>query len=244
MSDPAPSGPNVMLWGLVAAFILSAFLGGYLVGSGTESVSNEDLAKIITQTRQTQAQQAPDAPVFVSLDDDPSKGNPEAAVTIVEFSDFQCPSCNRFYQQVLPQLERHYIDTGKINFVYRDMPLNIHANAVPAHAAAECAHEQGMFWQYHDILFERQSQWNRLDAQDLDAQLKAYAAELGLDSGFDECIKSPDVIREIQKDFAQARGYGAQGTPTFFVGNDSDGYIKLAGVHPFSTFQSMIDSKL
>ncbi len=180
----------------------------------------------------------------ISLDDDPIKGDPDAPVTIVEFSDFQCPFCSRFYHQTLPQIEQNYIETGKVNLVYRDMPLGIHSNAIPAHVAAECADEQGAFWQYHDVLFDRQSQWGRLGEAALDTQLKAYAVEIGLDSRFGECLVSPEVEAEVRHDHSQARGYGVTGTPTFFVGNEDTGYTRLTGAQPYASFQSVIDSIL
>lgn len=243
------SNSKALIGGLVAAIAIAAFLGGYSFGNyDASSVSNDELAEMILEMQtepKPQAQKArPDSPVFVSLDDDPMKGNPDAPLTIVEFSDFQCPFCNRFYQETLPLIEQNYINTGKVNLVYRDMPLAIHPNAVPAHIAAECAHVQGKFWPYHDILFDRMSEWDKLNPIDLEEQLKAYAKELNLDSSFDTCIKSTSIAQEVQKDYSQATGYGATGTPTFFVGNADEGYVKLSGAQPFSAFQSIIDSKL
>ena len=236
----------LLIGGLVAALVVAAFLGGYSVGTADDpSVSNDDLAEMIrTLQEPAPAQERKADPVFVSTDDDPIKGDPDAPLTIVEFSDFQCPFCSRFYSETLEMLERSYIDTGKANFVYRDMPLDIHPNAIPAHIAAECADEQGAFWQYHDILFERQAEWSRLGPADLDAKLVAYAEKLNLDSEFADCLKSADAAREVQKDHSHAVSYGVTGTPTFFIGNDSTGYVKLSGAQPFAAFQSVIDSKL
>ncbi len=260
--EPAKAAPPrqnspMLVRGLVGAIVVAAFLGGYSLGNSGDSVSNDDLAALIAEMQdnvvvpaqapqpQPQAQgQAPAEQVSVSLDDDPIKGDPDAPVTIVEFSDFQCPFCSRFYQQTLPQLERNYIDTGMVNLVYRDMPLAIHPNAVPAHVAAECADDQGEFWQYHDVLFDRQSQWGRLGEAALDEQLKAYAEEIGLDSRFGECLGSDAAETEVQQDHSQARGYGVTGTPTFFVGNEDTGYTRLTGAQPYEAFQSIIDSKL
>ena len=259
MSDEPTSNPptkksnsGMLVKGLVAAIVVAAFLGGYSLGINNDSsVSNDELAEMILEiqneptAKTQQAQRAPaNTPIFVSIDDDPMKGNPGAPLTIVEFSDFQCPFCNRFYQETLPLIEQNYVNTGKVNLVFRDMPLPIHPNAVPAHIAAECAHAQNAFWEYHDILFDRMNQWNKLNPEDLDAQLKAYAEELELDSSFDTCVKSSSVAQEVQKDYSQASGYGATGTPTFFVGNAAEGYVKLSGAQPYSAFQSVIDSKL
>jgi len=239
-----------LLLGLITAIAIATFFGGYTLGitDNSGSISNEELAEMILEinedTPTRTLQERPNAPIFVSLDDDPLKGNPDAPLTIVEFSDFQCPFCLRFYQETLPLIEQNYINTGKVNLVFRDMPLGIHPNAIPAHIAAECANTQGTFWEYHDILFDRQSEWNKLGALELEEQLKAYAQELGVDSSFNTCIKSSNMAQEVQKDYSQATGYGATGTPTFYIGNESDGFVKLTGAQPFSAFQAVIDSKL
>jgi len=190
----------------------------------------------------------PSAPqIFrVSLDDDPVKGDPNAPVTIVEYSDFQCPFCSRFFTQTLPLLEKNYIDTGKVKLVYKDLPLdNLHPNARPAHIASECADEQGRFWEYHDILFEKQSQWQRLSSSDLQSTLSQYASDLGLQAAsFESCMQSQDIADEVNQDSLEAARFGATGTPTFFIGNEKDGFIKLVGAQPYAAFQTVIDNQL
>ena len=124
------------------------------------------------------------------------------------------------------------------------MPLGIHKNAIPTHVAAECANIQDAFWPYHDILFEQQTQWQNLEPMALEEKLIEYAQELGLDSSFNSCIKSASILEEVQKDYVQATGYGATGTPTFYIGNDEIGFVKLSGAKPFSDFQSVIESQL
>ena len=183
--------------------------------------------------------------IQVSLDDDPMKGNPDAELTIVEFSDFQCPFCMRFYVQTMPLIEEAYIDTGKINFVYRDFPLQHHQNAVPTHIAAECADEQGAFWPYHDILFETQNTWKSLPSETIFVQLVKYADDLGLQiSEFESCLNSASFVQEIQMDYREGVEYGVRGTPAFFIGNEEDGYVLLSGAQPFEVFQNVIESKL
>ncbi len=252
------SSYNKMLKGIVAAIAIAAFLGGYAVGNfggESESLSAHDIEEIIEAAQANapapspaQAPPTPSAPpvIQVSTDDDPFKGDPNAPVTVIEFSDFQCPFCSRFFTQTLPALEENYIDTGKIKFVYRDLPLdNLHPNARPVHIAAECADEQGKFWEYHDILFANQGEWNRLSSADLTTKINEYATSLGLNSAsFDSCLSSKSMADEVQADFLHAGQYGATGTPTFFIGNDEDGYIKLVGAQPFSAFQAAIDAQL
>lgn len=171
--------------------------------------------------------------VTVSVDDDPVLGDQNAPVTIIEFSDFECPFCKRFFSNTLPQLTREYIDTGKVKLVYRDFPLSFHPNAQKAAEAGECADDQGKFWEMHDKIFENQQAIGIAD-------LKSYAASLGLDtSEFNSCLDSGKHVKEIQKDISDGSKYGASGTPTFFING-----IKLVGAQPFSAFQQIIESEL
>ena len=246
---------NNMLKGIVAAIAIATFFGGYTLGaldSYDSGISNEELKEILSEIKTApqpaQAPSQPSAPaiIMVSVDDDPVKGDPNAPVTIIEFSDFQCPFCSRFCQQTLSQIETVYIDTGKVKFVYRDLPLDsLHPNARPAHIAAECADEQGKFWDYHDVLFEKQSEWSRLAAADLQSTLTQYASDLGLQSSiFENCLKSEKIADEVNKDALDAAKIGATGTPAFYIGNEKDGFIKLSGAQPFANFQAVIDAQL
>lgn len=170
----------------------------------------------------------------VSLDDDPVKGSPDAPVTIVEFSEFQCPYCGYYVREVFPKIDEAYIKTGKVKYVFRDFPLlSIHPNAQKAAEAAGCAGQQGKFWEYHDVLFAHQ------DALDVPS-LKQYAADLGLDTAqFDACLDSGAMADEVAKDLADGQQHGVSGTPAFFVNG-----IKLTGAQPFEVFQDLIDEEL
>jgi len=249
---------NNMLKGIVAAIAIATFLGGYAIGNlgdGSDSLSADEIKEMISaieaktpvpQPAQTPIRPSAPAVIQVSVDDDPFKGNPDASVTVIEFSDFQCPFCSRFFTQTLPILQENYIDTGKIKFVYRDFPIDsIHPNARPVHIAAECADEQGKFWEYHDMLFEKQSVWQRLSPSDLQTTLIQYADDFGLQTtSFEACLSSPEIADEVNADLLQAIQYGASGTPTFFIGNEKNGFIKLVGAQPYASFQAAIDSQL
>ncbi|MFC1648443.1 DsbA family protein [Nanoarchaeota archaeon] len=177
---------------------------------------------------------APTPTVEVSADDDAVKGKDNAPVEIIEFSDFQCPFCARWYTDTMPQIQKEYIDTGKVKLVFRDFPLNqIHPLAQKASEAAECADDQGKFWEMHDILFENP---NALDV----ASLKQHAADLGMDTDdFDDCLDSGKYTDEVNKDLADGRAAGVSGTPSFFINGK-----KIVGAHPFATFQQAIDAEL
>ncbi len=179
--------------------------------------------------------------ISVSVDDDPFFGDKNAPVTIIEFSDFECPFCARFHTQTLPQVKSQYGDT--IRFVYRDLPLKqLHAFAQLAAEAAECADDQDKFWEFHDLLFENQRAWASGNAK---SSFNDYAQQLGLDTAeFRSCLDSGKHTSEVQKDLQDGFAAGVSGTPTFFVGNERDGYIKLVGAQPFSAFQAAIEAEL
>jgi protein-disulfide isomerase len=247
-----------MMKGLIAAIIIAAFVGGYSISeiSDSNSITKEDFQELVDVLKESNQPAQPTAArqptpqassvlKTVSLDDDPLKGNPNAPVTIIEFSDFQCPFCSRFFEQTLPLIEQNYVETGKVNLVYRDFPLDFHQNAQSAHIASECADEQGAFWEYHDILFDKQTEWQSLGFDLINPRFLTYAEELGLDeSTFTKCLQSNDIVQEIQSDLLDGRQYGTTGTPTFFVGNEKHGYTKISGAQPYQNFVNVIESKL
>ncbi len=178
-------------------------------------------------------QQAQQKIVAVSEDDDPVMGDEDADVTIIEFSDYQCPFCEKFYSQTLPQLKKDYIDTGKVKLVYRDYPLPFHPFAEKAAEAANCAGEQGKYFAMHDKIFANQATLN-------EENLKVWGASIGLDANkFNSCLDSGKMAAEIAKDLADGNAAGVSGTPSFFV----NGKI-LVGAQPFAAFKTVIDQEL
>lgn len=194
------------------------------------------------------AAQAPKGPVDVSVDDDAILGNKNAKVTIVEFSDYQCPFCRKFWTETFSELKKNYIDTGKVKLVFRDFPLGFHPAAQPAAEAAECARFIGgdaAYWKMHDKMFSEQ---NILDSgsptgavsktvQFTADDLKKWAKDLGYDIG--SCLDSKKFASEVQKDTAQGASYGVQGTPAFFVNGNL-----LSGAYPYAAFKQLIDAEL
>ncbi|WP_371816010.1 DsbA family protein [Nitrosopumilus sp. K4] len=243
---------NAVVIGIIIVVAIAAFFAGsYTSNLNSEQITQKDLddaiAKLelkILQSRLPTEQQK--QPVQISADDDPVRGNPDAPITIIEFSDFQCPFCARFHVQTLPLLLENYIDSGKVKLVYRDFPIqSIHPNAMPAAVAAECADDQGKYWQYHDRLFENQNQWSGLDTIDAIAVFGQYALDLELNQQeFNTCLNGGKYVNEIKKDLDDGREYGVSGTPGFFIGNDKLGYIELKGAQPFESFKKVLDSQL
>jgi len=189
--------------------------------------------------------------ISASVDDDPFIGSEDAPVTIIEFSDYQCPFCRKFWTETLPSLKSEYIDTGKVKFVYRDFPLaSLHPMATPSAEAAECVRDVAggsdeAYFAYHDKIFEEQ---NILDSGSprgpvrstvtyTTTDLKTWAQEIGYD--IDSCFDSGKFKSEVQKDLADAQSAGGQGTPYFLVNGNP-----LSGAYPFSTFQQIIEAEL
>lgn len=169
----------------------------------------------------------------VSIDDDSVKGSDDAPITMIEFSDYECPFCERFYLQTLPHIQKDYIDTGKVKYVFRDYPLSFHLNATKAAEAAECAGEQKKYWDYHDTLFQHQ---NALDNK----SLKQYALNLGLDTAaFNQCLDSGAMAGEVQNDFEEGSRLGIRGTPTFFING-----TKVVGAQPYDTIKQIFEREL
>jgi protein-disulfide isomerase len=160
----------------------------------------------------------------------PSRGPATAKVEVIEFSDFQCPYCERAYP-VVGQVLKAYGD--KIHFVYRNYPLSSHPNARPAAEAAACAAEQGKFWEYHNRLFEHQDKLS-------DTDLKEAAVAIGLDSGkFTTCVNTRKYQKDVEADITAANEVGVTGTPAFFVNGRP-----LEGAQPFEAFKEIIDEEL
>ncbi len=167
----------------------------------------------------------------VGLGDFPVWGSESAKVTIVEFSDYQCPYCSRAETQAIAQIKDKY--KGKVRIAFRNYPLPFHNNAQKAHEAAACAGDQGKFWEMHEKLFANQ---NALGVE----QLKAYAVELALDSEkFNSCLDSGKFADAIAKDAKEGAALGVQGTPAFFINGRF-----LSGAQPFSAFAAIIDEEL
>ncbi len=233
---------KMILSSLVIIAVAFSFTTGFLLGgAGAINSTGQVVAAPAQQQAQqpTQQQQVQQPTVAASPDDDPVLGDPNAPVTIIEFSDIQCPFCGRFFDQTLPSLKKDYIDTGKVKLVFRDFPLSFHQNAQKAAEAAECAKEQNKFWEMHDKLFGSQDEWSSLDGTSASAKFKEYAKTMGLTTAFDSCLDTGKTAAEVQKDFSDGSSYGVSGTPTFYINGK-----ELVGAQPYSVFKQVIDQEL
>jgi protein-disulfide isomerase len=178
----------------------------------------------------------------VSLDDDPVMGASDAAVALIEFSDYQCPYCQRFHEKTFPRLKSKYIDSGKVRYVYRDMPSPSRGQAVYAAIAANCAGEQGKYFEMHKVLFENGS---RLENK----SYVRFARKLGLHiAKFEACLVNEKQLDEIGKDIQDGQRLGVRGTPTFFIGKIRDNTIEdpksIVGAQPYRVFNKVLEDVL
>ena len=180
-------------------------------------------------------------PADVPLGDAPVKGDPDAPVTIVEYSDFQCPFCLRHFRQTMPQLES-YIEAGQVRYVFKDFPIaRTHPQAPKAHEASRCARELGgddAFWKMHDLLFANQETWagnpNHVDV------FKSLAPDAGLpQDDFNSCLDGGRYAEAVNADLVEGQQLGVTGTPTFFINGQ-----RLVGAQPFSAFRQVIEQAL
>ena len=214
-------------------------------GKTLEQVSGQ-VKSYLTQQKETEARDGilkeikSSANVRITLDapraeiklaaNDPIKGPKDAKVTVVEYSDFQCPFCSRG-AATMTQVAEAYKD--KVRIVFRDNPLPMHNRAPAAAEAAQCANEQGKFWEFHDKLFAAQTAMT-------DDDFKKYATELGLNvETFTSCFTSGKYKADVQNDMKEGAAAGVQGTPAFFVNGRF-----VNGAQPFEAFKAMIDEEL
>lgn len=222
-------------------------------GQATIQKELQELKNLLQQRAAPPAPRAAAAPavtelqdVVLSIDGAPVKGDKDAKVTLIEFSDYQCPFCGRHFRQTLPQLESEYIKTGKVKYVLRDFPIaSLHPQAAKGHEAAHCAGEQGKYWEMHGRLFTNQRAMSPKDLAD-------HAQAIGLESTkFQECLSSGRYAAQVRRDLEDGEKAGVRGTPTFFLGVTEPGdptkvkAVKaLKGAFPYQSFKDAIDSLL
>jgi len=167
----------------------------------------------------------------------PFLGDPKAPVTVVEFADFQCPFCGRFFQTVEGPLIEQYVKTGKVRFVYRNFAF-LGPESEDAAVAAACAGEQDKFWEYHDYLYNHQQGEN--EGAFAKANLKKFARAVGIDGGkFDPCLDQERYMNAVRAETAAGRSYGVNGTPATFI----NGQL-ISGAQPIAAFVSVIEAAL
>jgi protein-disulfide isomerase len=248
--------------------IATIFLLALIAASPALAQTSDKLDKTLDQLNQTnqailkelqeirrllQQQQGPPAAAVapaealpaaaIDISKEPTKGSTTAKVALIEYSDYQCPFCARYDADAYPQIIKDYVDTGKVKYVWRDLPLDMHPNAFKAAEAAQCAGDQGKFWEMHDRLFKNQQALAPAD-------LTKHAEALGLNTSlFQQCLDSSRHAAEIRTDIAAANSVGIGGTPSFLIGTvQPNGSVKVTkkvvGARGYPDFKAAIEAAL
>jgi protein-disulfide isomerase len=245
---------------LVALLVVLAAADGVRAGSPEGPASQVEVTKLKKDLEAVQrelqdiktflrdrlgAAVGPEQPVVLSVGDGPFKGAADARITLVEFTDYQCPFCGRHHRETVPSLLEKYVKTGKVKYVVRDFPLvRIHPAAVKAAEATHCAADGGRYWEMHTRVFA--------DAQKVSPDdLLAHAQTLGLDpDAFKRCLEDGKYASRVRDAMAEGQQAGVRGTPTFYLGLTDPASGKLTavttirGAHPFASFEEAIEKLL
>jgi protein-disulfide isomerase len=196
-------------------------------------------------SRKGRAQQ-PFKPADITIDGSPVMGKADAPVTMVEFTDYQCPFCRRYSNGTFPQIIKDYVKTGKVRYVVRQFPLKaIHPKAVKASEASLCAGDQGKYWEMHDMIFKKTKAFNQ-------EEWVRHAEALSLDmSSFKDCLKNGKNAEKVNRDLKEGMALGMRGTPGFFFGrtdpnnpNKFKAVQMIRGAHPYPQFKKIIEKLL
>jgi protein-disulfide isomerase len=244
--------PSTVRVPLLALALLVLSLPGPALAQAQDTITREQADTLIKEIRELRqaidrlrapraAERPPDEKVRVPLNAPRVLGRPDAPVTLVEFTDLECPFCRAFHVGAFDRIKQTYIDTGKVRFVSFDFPLDIHANARPAAAAVRCAGEQGKFWEMRHLVTINATALSREKYVEL-------ARSLGLDTAkLDQCIDADRHKADIDREMAEGMKLGVTGTPTFFVGKTAPDGIegqRIVGAQPFPAFDAPIKTLL
>ena len=223
----------------IAIVIAGLIIGGAIIISGSDPSADQELAEGEDQEQQEQEVGEEESEEVgmedIDLDGYPSLGDPSAPVVMVEYSDFACPFCGRFFDQTLPTIKENYIDSGEVYFVYKDLVV---VGGDKAAEAAHCAGEQDSFWEYHDLLFqnleEDREDWSNSEVH------AGYADQLGLNSqDLLSCFEEGRYAQRVQNSTQEAVGLGITGTPGFVINGEV-----VRGAQPYEVFEEVIQRKL
>ncbi len=217
---------------LVGSILISLAI---LISGPTPSTTTAAETQVGTQPSQPSN---PGGKVNIDAGHLPVKGNKDAKVTIVEFADFRCPFCERFFKDAETSLMKDYVDSGKVKYAFRHFAF-LGQQSVWAAQASECANEQGKFWEFHDWLYNNQAPESDLEYYSKDNLIK-YASNVGVDTNqFASCLNSDKYAKQVQDDLSDGQKAGVNGTPTIFVNE-----IPIVGAQPYSAFKTVIDQEL
>ena len=220
---------------LAVLFVISLFTGGFVI-NGSPATNNNDNAQI-QPAKQPIGNNGPQQVVKaeINVDSEPCIGDKDADVLIVEFSDYQCPFCQRAFQQTFPEIKK-LVDSGDVRLCFKDYPLPFHEQADEAAIAANCAGSQGKYWEMHYKLFATQGSWTGNTG--VEGVFSGYAKELGIDeSKFKSCFNDPGQRKEVESDTAEGSAAGVTVTPSSYINGQ-----QIVGAQPWAAFKAIIDA--
>ena len=238
--------PDRTVWFVVGGCLLILCLGALFIVLGWRLYGSQLNSLIERQPEETVPTETPSIVTEVTsalpdveiAKDSNALGDPNAPVIIIQYSDFQCPYCERYWRETEPQIIENYVNTGKVYYIYRSMGAFIGPESQSSAEAAYCAGDQGKFWQYHDMLYENQAGENR--GAFSRRNLLKFAETLQLDlNQFSDCLDSGKYTEQVKQDQLNAQSSGVQGTPSFLING-----ILIAGAQPYQTISSVIDAEL
>ncbi len=230
--------------GIGAAIAAVSILGAFFVLVLDTSESDNPIAKIkLSDTSEKQIKE--NDTIALSLFSAKSTsllGSQDAPITLVEFGDYQCFYCNRFFHETEPEIVKNYVDTGKVKIIFKDFTI-IGQDSMNAAHASHCANEEGKFWEYHDVLYNHWTGENNGWASS--GNLHEFARQIGLDeNAFDDCMSSGRYESVIGQSNSDARTLGITGTPAFFVIGPNNVIVKIGGAQPYEVFEKIFESQL
>ena len=214
----------------------------FMFGQGAEKPNTQTLGEQ-TQGQEPTNSSGQKAPLnLLTGNTSPILGSKDAPITMIEFGDYQCFYCNKFYHEIEPDIMKNYINTGKVRMVFKDFTI-IGQDSVNAAHASHCAQEQGKFWEYHDALYNNWAGENTGWASS-DNLLK-FAKQIGLDgNAFSQCMAQSKYISTVQGSLSDAKDLGLTGTPDFFIILPDNTITKVVGAQPFQVFDNIFKSDL
>ncbi|QNI86437.1 putative oxidoreductase [Synechococcus sp. PROS-7-1] len=240
--SPMPRAWRLPTWMRSAAYLVFGACLGVGGTFGLQQWQNAGEESPVVQTPNKQNRQPRTLVMDLLLQGDPVLGKPSAPITIVEFSDYQCPYCRRFQQQVFPKLKREFIDEGLVRLIHKDLPLPFHQQAETSAAVARCAEQQDAFWPVHQALYDQQS---CLECRGPIAI--AVAAGLNGDE-LDRCLRQPAILEAVRSNRSESTLHDISATPTFVIGptigRDRHRGQIVEGALPWPQFKSLIEQQL
>ena len=240
-------GPSLVIGAAIATvsiFSAVVIFGSDFIDFKQPTKTQEDLNDISQQIQEAPEKSQSDAYAtsLFTANASPVLGSDDAPITLVEFGDYQCFYCNRFFHTAEPDIVKNYVETGKVKMIFKDFTI-IGQDSINAAHATHCAQEVGKFWEFHDTLYNNWTGENNGWASS--SNISGFAMQLGLDEeGFKSCMSDGRYVSVIKASYSDAKTLGLTGTPGFFIIGLDNSITKISGAQPYEVFEEIFNSKL